>query len=156
MKHYNIHLSLQLQPPVGALFVGNVANRQFLILITLWKMKCGMECKLIFEVGPGYSDKFPRPSATQHTFVPVFIVHTTRSLATQRDVWQCLEWKVLSFWEGCDFIFSVQCNVAHMSGHRSWLLASRVPDTSVEWTLDLNMSRLIWTGLEWECWHWLV
>ena len=89
MKHFNIHLSLQLQPPVGALlpvniFLGNVANWQF--IITLWKMKCGMECKLIFEVGPGYIDKFPRPSATQHTFVPVFIVHTTRSLATQRDV----------------------------------------------------------------------
>lgn len=36
---------------------------------------------MILAFGQGYSDKFPRPSATQHTSVQVFIVHTIRSLA---------------------------------------------------------------------------
>ena len=96
---------------------------------------------MILAFGQGYSDKFPRPSATQHTSVPVFIVHTIRSLAER-----CLTMfgvKSLSFWEGCDFIFTVQCNVTYMSGHGSWLLVSRVPDTKcgLDWNENVDIGQ---------------
>ena len=96
---------------------------------------------MILAFGPGYSDKFPRPSATQHTSVQVFIVHTIRSLAER-----CLTMfgvKSLSFWEGCDFIFTVQCNVTYMSGHGSWLLVSRVPDTKcgLDWNENVDIGQ---------------
>ena len=96
---------------------------------------------MILAFGQGYSDKFPRSSATQHTSVQVFIVHTIRSLAER-----CLTMfgvKSLSFWEGCDFIFTVQCNVTYMSGHGSWLLVSRVPDTKcgLDWNENVDIGQ---------------